>query len=77
MGDQDTIVSPYHQPLHKKMKSIKVAVFELQAFKISSCLNAHEKHVALFQRLTRVQRSPEKTLCCFVQHGAFHFTAKY
>jgi len=41
-------------------------------------LHAHEKHVALFQRLTWVQRSPVKNfLCCFVQHGAFHFTAKY
>ena len=60
------------------MKSIEVALFEFQACKISSCLNAHEKHVALLQRLTRVQRSPVKNfLCCFVQHVAFHFTAKY
>jgi len=60
------------------MKSIEVALFELWVFKISSCLNAHEKHLALFQRLTTVQRSPVKNcLCCFVQHGAFHFAAKY
>jgi len=31
------------------MKSTEVALYELQAFKILSCLNAHEKHVALFQ----------------------------
>jgi len=29
------------------MKSIEVALFELYVFKISSCLNAREKHVAL------------------------------
>jgi len=45
------------------MKSIEVALFEL--FKISSCLNAHEKHVALQQRLTRVQRSPVKNFVLF------------
>jgi len=47
MGNQDTVESPQHHPLHKKMKSIEVALFELQVFKILSCLNAHEKHVAL------------------------------
>jgi len=29
------------------MKSIEVALFELQVFKRSSCLNAPENHVAL------------------------------
>jgi len=29
MGDQYTVESPSHQPLHKKMKSTEVALFEL------------------------------------------------
>jgi len=60
------------------MKSIEVALFELRVFKISLCLNAHEKHVGLQQWLARIQRSPVKNfLFCFVQHGALHCTTRY
>jgi len=34
-------------PYIKKIKLTEVALFELQVFKILSCLNIHEKHVAL------------------------------